>query len=135
MDGGEESAMALAELVWPHLPYLRRFSRALSGSQKSGDAYVEALLETLISSPGELDADDGKVRLRLYALLCRLWESISLNLQISTPDDHWERAAQLKLANIRPRPRQAFLLTAVEGFSFEEAAEILGTGGTGFADL
>ena len=43
--------MTVAELVGPHLPYLRRFSRALSGSQKSGDSYVEALLEAIVVDP------------------------------------------------------------------------------------
>jgi len=127
--------MGLAELVGPHVPYLRRFARALTGSQKSGDAYVEALLETMIANPGEVDGEDGNLRVKLYRMLCRLWESISLNLQASTPADHWERAAQVKLANMQPRPRQAFLLTAVEGFSFEEAADILETSETGFAAL
>jgi DNA-directed RNA polymerase specialized sigma24 family protein/CheY-like chemotaxis protein len=127
--------MGLAELVGPHLPYLRRFARALTGSQRSGDAYVEALLETIIANPAEIDGDAGNVRIQLYRLFCRLWASISLNLQAGTPADHWERAAQLKLANMQPRPRQAFLLSAVEGFTFEEAAEILETGEAGFRDL
>jgi DNA-directed RNA polymerase specialized sigma24 family protein/CheY-like chemotaxis protein len=127
--------MALAELVSPHLPYLRRFSRALTGSQASGDAYVEALLEAIIADPSSIDATGSSIRTRLYALLCRLWESISLNLRASVPSDHWERAAQLKLANIAPRPRQAFLLTAVEGFSVDEAAEILETDDAGIAAL
>src|SRR5260221_7326934 len=111
---GEEFLMGLAELIGPHLPYLRRFARALTGSQKSGDAYIEALLETVIANPHEIEADGGNLRVQLYRLLCRVWQSISLNLQTGTPSDHWERAAQLKLANMQPRPRQAFLLTAVE---------------------
>jgi DNA-directed RNA polymerase specialized sigma24 family protein/CheY-like chemotaxis protein len=127
--------MALAELVSPHLPYLRRFSRALTGSQASGDAYVEALLEAIIADPSSIDSGASGIRTRLYALLCRLWESIGLNMQAAVPSDHWERAAQLKLANIAPRPRQAFLLTAVEGFSVDEAAEILETDQAGIAAL
>jgi DNA-directed RNA polymerase specialized sigma24 family protein len=127
--------MALAELVSPHLPYLRRFSRALTGSQGSGDAYVEALLETIIADPSSVQSKAGNIRAELYGLLCRLWESISLNLQSGEPESHWERAAQLKLANIAPRPRQAFLLTAVEGFTLDEAAEILETDEAGLAAL
>jgi hypothetical protein len=96
--------MALAELVSPHLPYLRRFSRALTGSQASGDAYVEALLEAIIADPSSIDSGTSGIRTRLYALLCRLWESIGINMQATVPNDHWERAAQLKLANIAPRP-------------------------------
>jgi CheY-like chemotaxis protein/DNA-directed RNA polymerase specialized sigma24 family protein len=127
--------MALADVVGPHLPYLRRFSRALTGNQQSGDAYVEALLEAIVADPSVVSGDSAEVRARLYAQLCRLWESISLNVQTATPHDHWERAAQLKLANIAPKPRQAFLLTAVEGFSLDEAAEILETDEAGISAL
>jgi DNA-directed RNA polymerase specialized sigma24 family protein len=118
--------MSMAEVVGPHLPYLRRFSRALTGGQQSGDAYVEALLETLIADPATMEGAKNP-RVSLYGLLCRLWSSIRLNLAASEPRDHWEKSAQVKLASISPRPRQAFLLTAVEGFSKEEAAEILET--------
>ena len=46
--------MSLAQQVAPHIPLLRRFSRALTGSQQSGDAYVMALLEALIADPNGL---------------------------------------------------------------------------------
>ncbi len=42
--------MSLAETIAPQLPYLRRFARALTGSQESGDARVVAVLETLVSN-------------------------------------------------------------------------------------
>lgn len=34
-----------------HLPYLRRYARALTGNQTSGDAYAVAVLESIISDP------------------------------------------------------------------------------------
>ena len=40
---------SLVENTAPHLPYLRRFARALTGGQKSGDAYVVGVLEALIA--------------------------------------------------------------------------------------
>jgi CheY-like chemotaxis protein len=126
--------MTVAELVGPHLPYLRRFSRALSGSQKSGDSYVEALLETIVVDPSTV-TNGVSPRVALYGLLCGLWESVSINLAAAEPIDQWERAAQAKLASIAPRPRQAFLLTAVEGFSIPEAAEVLRTDEDGVTEL
>ena len=36
--------MSLSTRIAPHLAYLRRFSRAVTGSQTSGDAYVAATL-------------------------------------------------------------------------------------------
>ena len=128
--------MGLADVIGPHLPYLRRFSRALTGSQQSGDAYVEALLETILADPSSVQNAKGDIRPVLYGLLCRLWESISLNMQDDGgPDSRWERAAQMKLANIAPKPRQAFLLTAVEGFDTGEAAQILDTDEAGLHAL
>ncbi len=43
--------MTISSLVGPQIPLLRRYARALSGSQESGDAYVAALLETLLADP------------------------------------------------------------------------------------
>jgi DNA-directed RNA polymerase specialized sigma24 family protein len=126
--------MTVAQLVEPHLPYLRRFSRALSGSQKSGDSYVEAMLETIVVDPSTV-TNGTNPRVALYGLLCGLWESVGFNLAPAEPTDHWEKAAQAKLASIAPRPRQAFLLTAVEGFSIPEAAEILRTDKDGVTEL
>src|SRR5690606_6510872 len=37
---GDEFSMSLSARIAPHLPYLRRFARAVSGSQTSGDALV-----------------------------------------------------------------------------------------------
>src|SRR5262249_23985928 len=34
-----------------YVPYLRRYARALTGSQTSGDAYVVATLEALVAEP------------------------------------------------------------------------------------
>ena len=125
--------MSVADIVAPHLPYLRRFARALTGSQRSGDAYVEAMLETIIADPSVIDP--AKARVSLYALLCRLWESVVINRDGPSPASAWERAAQLKLLNLTPRPRQAFLLTTVESFTDDEAAEILDTDSDGIARL
>ena len=39
--------MPMAQALAPHLPYLRRYARALTGAQESGDAYVRAALTAL----------------------------------------------------------------------------------------
>ncbi len=116
--------MKLAANIAPHLPYLRRFSRALTGSQNSGDAYVAALLEALIADPTKFDVEPS-IRISLYRTYCRLWESISLNLKKPDADGAWEATAQRQLANIAPKAREAFLLMAVEGFSKQEISIIL----------
>jgi len=116
--------MKLAASIAPHLPYLRRFSRALTGGQASGDAYVVAFLEALIADPTKFD-EQPNTRVALYRSFCRLWESISLNLRQTNDGNSWEDAAQRKLTNITPKAREAFLLMAVEGFNKSETAIIL----------
>ncbi len=114
--------MSTSQAVLQQLPYLRRYARALSGSQTSGDAYVAATLKSLIASPEILNSGTNS-RIALYRLFTKIWNSVSLNGQadaggsVLAPEQH--------LNQITPRPRQAFLLVALEGFSEEDAAEIL----------
>jgi DNA-directed RNA polymerase specialized sigma24 family protein len=115
--------MTLAQEIARHLPLLRRYARALTGSQKSGDSYVALLLETLIADPGAV-SNTSDLRLALYRTLSRLWSSVPINLEPGSRQD-WEASASERLAAIAPRPRQAFVLTAVEGFNLDEAARIL----------
>ena len=116
--------MNLAFEIAPHLPYLRRFSRALTGDQHSGDAYVAALLETVIADPSAYDTAPN-IRLSLYRSYCKLWESVSFNLKRTGNTPEWEAAAGRNLESVAPQAREAFLLVAVEGFSLVEVAQIL----------
>lgn len=127
--------MNLAELIAPHLPYLRRFARSLTGSQSSGDAYVSATLEALIADRSIFPEDvDSKVG--LYRIFCQLWKSVDINLHDLPPtEDRWENQARRSLRAIAPLPRQAFLLLAVERFSNEDGAYILGVSPDAFTDL
>jgi DNA-directed RNA polymerase specialized sigma24 family protein len=116
--------MSLAFEIAPHLPFLRRFSRALTGDQQSGDTYVAALLETIIADPSAYEKSSD-VRLSLYSSYCKLWESVSFNMKRRRDTPEWEAAAGRNLNSVSPRAREAFLLVAVEGFSVEQVAEIL----------
>ena len=49
--------MSIAKEIAPHLPYLRRFARALTGTQTGGDAYVVAMLEALVLDPASFPRD------------------------------------------------------------------------------
>ena len=126
--------MNLAANIAPHLPYLRRFSRALTGSQYSGDAYVAAVLEALIADPAQFEGKPD-IRTSLYRTYCRLWESISLNLKNPDHGLEWEASAQRQLSNIAPKAREAFLLMAVEGFSKDEIGIILARDPSGVSAL
>jgi DNA-directed RNA polymerase specialized sigma24 family protein len=115
--------LSTSQAVAQHLPYLRRYARALTGSQTSGDAYVAATLEALIEDASVLDADCGP-RVALYRLFTRIWNSVGVN-GAPEPSEQGMPVEQ-RLAHITPRPRQAFLLVALEGFSEQDAAKILG---------
>jgi DNA-directed RNA polymerase specialized sigma24 family protein len=108
--------MALSELIGPHLPYLRRFARCLSGSQESGDAHVVAALQALLADP-QILSGNAETRVGLYRVLLAVWKS--------DPVGSAGTAATRNLAGLTPKSRQAFLLTSVEGFSIKQVAEIL----------
>ncbi|MEN5084168.1 response regulator [Bosea sp. TWI1241] len=120
--------MSIAKEIAPHLPYLRRFARALSGTQVSGDAYVVATLEALVEDPASFPRDVD-ARIGLYRVFLQLWSSIGVNAQSSAAQasaPSLERpAAERNLDALTPRPRQAFLLRTVEGFSIDEVAAIM----------
>ncbi|ODT66951.1 MAG: two-component response regulator [Pelagibacterium sp. SCN 63-23] len=116
--------MSLSTRIAPHLPYLRRFSRAVTGSQTSGDAYVAATLETLIADIS-LFPEASSDRIALYKLFSALFSSSAVTVPQPASTFVWEQRAAANLANLAPLPRQAFLLVAVEGFTHAQAAEIL----------
>ncbi|AZO79671.1 MULTISPECIES: response regulator [unclassified Bosea (in: a-proteobacteria)] len=115
--------MSIATEIAPHLPYLRRFARALSGTQASGDAYVVASLEALIADPSTFPREFGP-RVGLYRLFLQMWSSVGLNTQAAAPEVD-RSAAERNLDALTPRSRQAFLLRTVEGFPIEEVAQIM----------
>ncbi|MFM9163024.1 MAG: sigma factor-like helix-turn-helix DNA-binding protein, partial [Methylocystis sp.] len=115
--------MNISQEIAPHLPYLRRFARALCGSQSSGDAYVVATLEALIADTDSFPTTMSP-KVGLYHLFMASWASISLNVKVEAELDAAERAHHA-VSQLTPRSRQAFLLRTVEGFSPEEVAVIL----------
>ena len=126
--------MTLSMRIAPHLPYLRRFSRATTGSQTSGDAYVAATLEALIADIS-IFPEASNDRIALYKLFSGLFSSSAVRIPEPTSSFAWEKRAAANLANLAPRPRQAFLLVAVEGFAHDEAAEVLDVSPQEFAKL
>lgn len=93
-----------------NLPYLRRFARSLTGTQKSGDAYVRALLEAAQSDPG-LVAEMAESRAGLYAAFCKL-HRLGAVAEVGADRDV-------------PVQRQALMLTTLEDFSLVDAGRIL----------
>ncbi|MDX3911463.1 MAG: response regulator [Sphingobium sp.] len=117
--------MSLGQQLHPHLPFLRRYARALTGSQAHGDAYVRATLEAIVAAPEEFPRDVDP-RLGLYRTFHAIWASSHVDDEPvgAVGGDH-EAIARARLARITPLSRQALLLTAMEGFSSEDAAYLI----------
>src|SRR5258708_38237679 len=118
----EGSAMTTAQAVTQHLPFLRRYARALTGSQQSGDAYVTAALEAVIADPSVVSLASSP-RVALYKLFTTIWNSVDVNAK-SAPATDSKMPVEQRLGHITPLPRPAFLLVALEGFSEKDARTI-----------
>lgn len=117
--------MAISEHLAERLPLLRRYARALCGSQRSGDSYVRALLEGAIDDRA-LREEIGQGRVQLYRAFTRLWSTSHVEGGDSNLMGGREGATHARLAVIPPEHRQALLLTTLEEFTPDEAGEVLG---------
>lgn len=117
--------MSLGESLRPHLPYLRRYARALTGSQHSGDQYVRATLESIVAAPEEFPSE-VEPKLALYKIFQDIWSASGLShIQPIENESGEEGVAQARLTQITPIPRQCLLLTAMEGFSPADTGYLL----------
>ena len=122
--------MSVSDQIAMQVPYLRRYARALIGSQNSGDAYVRATLEAALADRALRDAI-ARSRAALYGAFTRIWMTSHVDEPVADRDGGMhEQAAQTRLAMVTPAHRQALLLTSVEEFSRDEAAQILGLSAT-----
>jgi CheY-like chemotaxis protein len=115
--------MSVSREIAQHIPYLRRFARALTGSREGGDAYVVATLETLIADPAKFESGED-LRGALYRLFLDIWTATPINSDIGGVASE-EIGAHRNLDAISLRPRIAFLLNALEGFDFDRVASVL----------
>lgn len=117
--------MTIAQDVAKNLAFLRRYARALTGSQAHGDAFVRATLEVLVADP-MLIAGSQNGRVGLYKVFHSIWESAHIEVaEPIEPANTIERTAQQRLSVVTPVSRQALLLTALEGFDPVEAGAIM----------
>ena len=116
--------MSMSRALAPHLPYLRRYARALTGSQESGDAYVRAALEALLAGEQALD-DDLPPRVSLYHLFHKIWATAGGGLEATSGLGESSKGPESRLLALTAEQRAALLLTAVKSFSLDEAGAIL----------
>ena len=108
--------MNIAQDVGQNLPYLRRYARALTGSQQHGDAFVRAALEALVAEPTLLEGTPCP-RVGLYQVFHSIWDNAHIETAEDFGDDQSvEQAVRRRLSAVTPVSRQALLLTTLEGF-------------------
>ena len=103
------------------LPYLRRYARALTGSQTSGDTFAAAALEAILADRSVLDGID--VKTGVFRVLYRIWASAGA--PVEDGESGARAKAQKHLAKLTNNSREALLLHTIEGFSFTEIAKII----------
>jgi CheY-like chemotaxis protein len=117
--------MTMTQTLAPHLPYLRRYARALTGSQASGDAHVRAALTALLEGDESL-TEGVPPRVALYRLFHAIWQSGAEHYDGAAANDGGQASSpESRLRALSASKRAALLLTAVEAFSPEEAAFII----------
>jgi CheY-like chemotaxis protein/DNA-directed RNA polymerase specialized sigma24 family protein len=133
--------MTYAATFASHLPYMRRFARALTGGQAAGDGLAMRALE---DHGADAVAGEVPARVALYRALVRHWEAgawEAVAWEAGAPGSLQpaatgiQGAADRSLDALTPLPRVAFLLHASEGFSHAEIAAVLRTTAAKVAEL
>ncbi|WP_425038145.1 response regulator [Primorskyibacter sp. S187A] len=117
------STETLTSQIGATLPFLRRYARALTGSQTKGDQYAAATLEAILADMDLFDAAAAP-KVALFKVFHGIWSSTGRAL--SDTDDQLEAAAQKHLAALTPGTREVLLLNTIEDFSLQDIATITG---------
>ena len=116
----------MAQSIARHLPFLRRYARALTGDQRSGDVLVRASLERLLRDEQQLDHE--AIKLSLYRALSEIWAD---RAPPAPADDSLtiENAAIVAqgIARLGDTRRQILILSTLEGFAPSQVAAIIGS--------
>ena len=116
------AATDIVQTVAESLPYLRRYARALTGNQGTGDLYAVAALEALLEEP-EVISDPASAKIALFHAFHLVWSSAGAPL--GQADTVLSRRAQDHMAGLTANSREALLLFAVEGFQHDEISWIM----------
>ncbi|MHA7828146.1 MAG: response regulator [Roseovarius sp.] len=106
------------------LPFLRRYARALTGSQQSGDHYAAATLEALLEDQ-EVFHSGLSPKVALFKAFNRIWVSSGSPVDDAGEDGSPEARAQMRLSGLTRNTREALLLHSIEGFTTADIAKIV----------
>lgn len=117
-----DQGRSVSDELGTNIPFLRRFSRAMTGSQESGDRFAAAALEAILADRSVLDGSNVKVG--LFKVLFGIWASAGA--PVEEGEEGARAKAQRRLSALTNNSREALLLHTIEGFSFAEISEIIG---------
>lgn len=117
------SSADLAQSIGRELPFLRRYARALTGSQSAGDNYAAATLEAILSDRSILEGVSD-TRLGLFRAFHVIWQSSGQPVEEADLNDR-ERRAQDHLRRLTPNSREALLLRTIEELRHDQIAEVM----------
>jgi CheY-like chemotaxis protein len=121
-----------SDLIGASLPFLRRYARALTGNQDTGDRFAAATLEAILQD----DAIFGRIsdpKVALFAVFHVVWSSAGAPL--GNPDTRISAKAQAHMLNLTDNSREALLLNTIEGFPLGDIALIMDIDATEVDDL
>ncbi|PWE33490.1 response regulator [Maritimibacter sp. 55A14] len=115
---------SITDLIGADLPYLRRYARALTGSQETGDHYAAATLEAILSDPGCIGAAET-AKADLFRVFHGIWVSSGAPVEAGTGGTGMQERAQEHLARLTPNTREAMLLHSIERMTDAQIARIM----------
>ncbi|PRY92904.1 response regulator receiver protein [Hasllibacter halocynthiae] len=120
----QNAAPDIATTVAGQLPYLRRYARALTGSQPSGDRYAEATLMAILEDRSVFDRA-LEPRTALFKVFNSIWISSGAPVDEDGGEGGLSGRAQAHMQNLTPNSREALLLHTVEEFGFDQISSIM----------
>ena len=119
-----ETDATFSDLIAAELPYLRRYARALTGSQARGDKYTVATLETILKDRSPFE-NEHSTKINLFKCFHAIWSTSGQ--QFAEPETDMRKRAHDLMANLTTNSREALLLRTVEEFSLAAVATIMRT--------
>jgi len=116
----------VSDQILANVKYLRRYARALHGSQQAGDTYVRLCLEALLVQRDVISTTQN-IKLQLFKLFHDVWRNVEFSAGEGDTETSFNTDFSIKarLDAIPAFERQALLLTALEGFTLAEVAYTL----------
>ncbi|UWQ74371.1 response regulator [Leisingera sp. M658] len=120
-----QSGELIASQIGANLPYLRRYARALTGSQSSGDKYALASLEAILAGESDYDSELSP-KVALFRVFHAIWSSSGAPAGEEEGDTSLAAKAQRHMRRLTPNTREALLLHTIEEFSAADTGIIMG---------